>query len=122
MASTAPVFNAFCRMRSMSSPWPRSTVNVTTSKLYFSPIHGTITEVSKPPLYARMTFSLAMTCFTIESRKAFFVGPRTRPRYHQGMDEAAFDQSRESSMSERFHLVVSRSLVDGMMQHAQAEA
>src|SRR6516164_6766553 len=44
-------------MRSMSSPWPRSTVKVTTSRLYFSPIHGTMTEVSSPPLYAKMTLS-----------------------------------------------------------------
>src|SRR5437016_6386484 len=59
-ASTAPVFRAFWRIFSMSSPWPRSTVKATTSRLYFSPIQGTMTEVSRPPEYARMTLSRAM--------------------------------------------------------------
>src|SRR5260370_33713933 len=49
-ASTAPVLSAFCRIFSISSPWPRSQVNVTTSRLYFSPIQGTMTLVSRPPL------------------------------------------------------------------------
>src|SRR5579875_3497525 len=42
-------------MRSMSSPWPRSTVKVMTSRLYFSWSHGTMTLVSSPPEYAKMT-------------------------------------------------------------------
>ena len=34
-------------------------MKATTSRLYFSPIHGTMTEVSSPPQYARTTFSRA---------------------------------------------------------------
>src|SRR5260221_7985207 len=42
---------------SMSSPWPTSATMAMTSKERFSLSHGMMMEVSRPPEYARTTFS-----------------------------------------------------------------
>ena len=44
-----PIFLAFLRAGSSSSPWPMSAVKVITSQPYSSCNHLRITDVSRPP-------------------------------------------------------------------------
>ncbi len=60
MHRLAPDAFAFFSMPFSSSlPCPMSATNATTSQPYVSRIHGRITLVSSPPLYANTTF---LTC------------------------------------------------------------
>src|SRR2546429_9767646 len=52
---TAPVRSAFSRMGSSSSPCPRSAQKATTSQRYRSMSQRRMTDVSRPPEYARTT-------------------------------------------------------------------
>src|SRR5256885_14403259 len=62
----APVFLALSRTGISSSPWPRSAQKATTSQRYFSISQRRITEVSRPPEYARTTFLTSLTSGIVE--------------------------------------------------------
>src|SRR5688500_19350437 len=55
----APVLSALSRTGSSSSPCPRSAQKATTSHRYSSMSQRRITDVSRPPEYARTTFLTA---------------------------------------------------------------
>ena len=48
-SSLMPIFSAFARAGSSSSPWPRSAVKVTTSQPNSVCSHFRMIEVSRPP-------------------------------------------------------------------------
>src|SRR5213592_3081026 len=55
-AASAPLARALRRRASKSSGCPTSAITAITAEPYVSFSHGMMTEVSRPPLYARTTF------------------------------------------------------------------
>lgn len=79
--SFTPAASAFFLAGSSSSPCPKSAVNVTTSQPYSSCNHFNITDVSRPPEYARTTLftldlSIADGDEAARTTSLVVVGPR----------------------------------------------
>src|SRR5262249_28695619 len=77
-----PRSSAFSRAGSISSPWPRSAVKVTTSQRYVVCSHFRMIEVSEPPEYASTTS--VTSCFLRPPLAMVDCGRRRRPSSHRG--------------------------------------
>jgi proteasome lid subunit RPN8/RPN11 len=80
--------------------------------LYFSPIHGTMTLVSRPPEYAKMTLSRAIARpFSLQRLVAdSFTVSYPRPRFWTDMPDLRFQR-----------LCLPRPLFHDMLEHARRE-